>query len=99
MDTEEYTFTGFMPSGNPFVWYYDEHRKTAFTTSLDVGTWDARPEIGDKIKIVRNATHEDQEVYINGKRVYTKSAAKDKQRQVTSDTLYADLAKSKGLKL
>ena len=33
MVKKEYTYTGNMPSENPFTWYYDEEKRTAFGTS------------------------------------------------------------------
>lgn len=75
----EYTFTGFMPSGNPFKWYYDENKRTAFTTSIDVESWDKAPVKGDKITFV------DEDVYINGKLVFKNSPKKQKEISKRND--------------
>ncbi len=46
----EYTFTGFLPSGNPFQIYWDENQSAGFGTSIDSAVWEKQPKIGDKIK-------------------------------------------------
>lgn len=88
---EEYIFTGFMPSGNPFDWYYDKNEQTAFTTSDDVKFWTKKPSIGDKVKFVRDKDRRDIEVYINGELVYKQTEDLLKKKQELSDRQYESL--------
>ena len=98
MKTSEYTFTGFMPSGNPFSWYYDENKHTAFTTSIEVSTWDKEPKKGDKIKMIKSGHYNEvlEQVFINDHQVYQRSAEKEKQKHETSDAIYDNLKREKG---
>jgi hypothetical protein len=96
----EYTFTGFMPSGNPFLWYYDEIKRTAFTTSIQVETWSKEPQKGDKIKIEKSGEYNDvtEKVYINNELVYSRSDEKERQQQEVSNRIHNELLESKGIK-
>lgn len=102
MRTREYIFTGFLPSGNPFRWYYDENKSTAFAVEMEVVMWSEQPKIGDKIKIEKN--HDEynnnyaiERVWINGALVYTRSKEKEAQQQKMLDEINYNLKRSKGL--
>lgn len=94
----EYTFTGFLPSGNPFKWYYDETKPIAFTTSIFVQTWDKEPKIGDKISIHEDEHHRVQKVFINGEQVYEYSKEKVEEAERINDAIYDNLKEMKGFK-
>jgi hypothetical protein len=98
---ETYTFTGFMPSGNPFLWYYDENKSTAFATSMQVQTWDKEPQVGDKIRMVADGWDNRgwiySAIYINDKLVYRHSDEKIKEQEKITDDIYTELKRSKGL--
>jgi len=100
----EYKFTGFMPSGNPFDWYYDGEKKITFTNSIAVATWDRPPKIGDIITfereemVYRNFFYERKErVFINGELVYEETPEKlIKQGEIVKN-IYDKLKREKGL--
>lgn len=98
MQTFEYTFTGFMPSGNPFLWYYDKFKNTAFTTSVSVATWSEEPKIGDKIKFEKSGDYNEktERIFINNKLVFEYSGEKEKQKEAIYDQIYCDLKTEKG---
>ena len=73
MTKSEYTYTGNMPSGNPFIWYFDETKRTAFATSRDSAYWSRQPKIGDRIVIEQNDFGDIELVYINGQKVFQKT--------------------------
>lgn len=102
-EIKEYTFTGFAPSGNPFLWYFDENKRTAFETSIDVATWDKKPEVGDKIKYEKIPDHNGycivtNKVWINDELVYVRTKEKEIQKERITDSIYSDLIRKKGLK-
>ena len=96
MKDKTYTFTGFMPSGNPFLWYYDKNIHTAFADSIEVSTWDKQPKKGDKIRIIKTDTGKNTQVFINGKQVYEFSEEKEKEVQKRTDDIYDDIKQKKG---
>jgi hypothetical protein len=75
MTKQEYTYTGNMPSGNPFTWYYDAAQRTSFGTSKDSQYWSKQPEIGDKLVYWKSGHYNEvtERVFINGEMVYKKS--------------------------
>jgi hypothetical protein len=87
--TEKYIFTGFFPSGNPFLWYYDENKRTSFATSIQVESWDAKPKIGDTIEIEKSGRFNEttEKVFINGEVVYRRSQEKEREIQKRNDDI------------
>jgi len=87
-----------MPSGNPFLWYYDETMPCAFTTSIQVSTWKKAPKKGDKITIHRDMDTpcaDDVKVFINDELVFEKTAETERQEKEITKNIYDDLKRSK----
>lgn len=87
-----YTFTGYYPSGNPFLWLYDEYQKTMFTTSIQVSTWDREPKIGEKIRF-----ENDGKIFIGEELVFTPSEQKKQEYESKEREIYDNVKRSKGL--
>lgn len=99
MKIVEYEFTGFYPSGNPFLWYYDENKRAMFETSINVQTWDKNPKIGDKIKYEKSGQYNQitEKVWINNLLVYVRSHEKEAEIERITDNIYYNLKKEKNL--
>lgn len=96
---ETYTFTGFYSSGNPFLWYYDESKRTMFMTSQDVEVWEKKPEKGDTIELHRDPSFWDYRIVlakINGIVVFKYSAEAQNKKELSTAALYDNLKKQKG---
>jgi hypothetical protein len=67
----EYTFTSFLPSGNPLPWYYDDIQKCAFAYGGTVDKWKRKPELNERIRIIKDSSNfEIVEVFINNEKVF-----------------------------
>lgn len=96
--TKEYTFTGFMPSGNPFDWYYDENKKTAFTTSIEVSKWNSQPNVRDVVTIEKTSDLQNvNRAWINNKLVYRRDIQKEIESEKRMNALYENIRIEKGL--
>ena len=84
MVKKEYTYTGNMPSGNPFTWYYDEEKRTAFGTSEEAQYWTQYPKIGDKIVYWKSGQCNEivEKVYINGKLVFERNEKTERKKRL-----------------
>lgn len=98
---EEYTFTGFYPSGDSIQHYYDESKKTMFTSSISVQTWDRAPKVGDKVKFEKHGHSREvnAKIWINDELVYTHSAEKELEIQQIVNGMTEALLREKGLTL
>ena len=91
----KYKFTGFLPSRNPFDWYHDKE-KGAFTTSIDVATWNMAPKIGDTITF-ESKDGKRLKVFINDELVYEATPEKLAEKERITQDIYDNLKKEKGL--
>ena len=84
MVKKEYTYTGNMPSGNHFTWYYDEEKRTAFGTSEEAQYWTQYPKIGDKIVYWKSGQFNEivEKVYINGKLVFERNEKTERKKRL-----------------
>lgn len=101
MHVAEYTFTGFLPSGNVCSWYYDENKNTSFANSWIVDLWDREPKIGDKIKLIYGGygNYDDStltKAFINNALVYERTPENSGQLEKNMKNALGILLKEKG---
>ncbi len=72
MKKQTYKYTSNMPSNNPFTWYFDDSKSTAFATSKTSELWSKQPKIGDTITLFKSGEYNEtiEEVHINGVSVF-----------------------------
>jgi hypothetical protein len=91
----EYVFTGYMPSGNPFLWFYDENKRTSFATSFD--TWTDKLKRGDRVKMERDSNNHTSKVWANGVLIYEKNDKDIADSNARAEQIYDNLKREKGL--
>ncbi len=74
MSTQEFVFTGYKPSGDPSLQFFDNRKNKVFASGNDILLWSKKPTLHDKITIMRsNVDNCILLAFINGEKVYEKA--------------------------
>jgi hypothetical protein len=95
---QEYKFTGYSPSGNPFKWLHDAIRNITFEDSISTQIWDKQPKINDNIRYEKSGTYNEviEKVWINNELVFIRSKKNDEKRERYSKEIHDNLKRKKG---
>lgn len=94
MVKQVYKYTVNMPSGNPFIWYYDENQRTAFGTSKEARYWKKPPEIGDTITYWKSGNYNEitERVFINEEMVFERNDEIENIKQILEQQIKHEVA-------